>query len=199
MSKLKKALLQAQYSQLWDMAHGMSEMWEGEPVLSKIWRVSKDYDTAMLGTTDVITVEGGVDASELTLAIMQLGYPFAVVNGHDVDSPIAKSFVYVWDASDGGELKADLVRLARKLNQDTMMFQSVDGDYQWIACATKNIESILTKSVDGNYQWVACADGGVISERSLGKDAFGVLNGHFYKVVAGRPFELDGLVGVAFE
>ncbi len=101
MSKLKKALLQAQYSQLWDMAHGMSEMWEGEPVLSKIWRVSKDYDTAMLGTTDVITVEGGVDASELTLAIMQLGYPFAVVNGHDVDSPIAKSFVYVWDASDG--------------------------------------------------------------------------------------------------
>ena len=72
MSKLKKALLQAQYSQLWDMAHGMSEMWEGEPVLSKIWRVSKDYDTAMLGTTDVIAVEGGVDASELTLAIMQL-------------------------------------------------------------------------------------------------------------------------------
>ena len=177
MSKLKKALLQAQYSQLWDMAHGKSEMWEGEPVLSKIWRVSKDYDTAMLGTTDVITVEGGVDASELTLAIMQLGYPFAVVNGHDVDSPIAKSFVYVWDASDGGELKADLVRLARKLNQDTMMFQSVDGDYQWITCA----------------------DGGVISERSVGKEAFGVLNGHFYKVVAGRPFELDGLVGVAFE
>ena len=85
--------------------------------------------------------------------------------------------MYVWDASDGGELKADLVRLARKLNQDTMMFQSVDGDYQWITCA----------------------DGGVISERSLGKEAFGVLNGHFYKVVAGRPFELDGLVGVAFE
>jgi hypothetical protein len=177
MSKLNKALLQAQYSQLWDVAHGMSEMWEGEPVLSKIWRVSKDHATAMLGTTDVITVEGGVDASELTLAIMQLGYPFAVVNGHDVDSPIAKSFVYVWDASDGGELKADLVRLAHKLNQDTVMFQSVDGD----------------------YQLMTCAEGEVISERSLGKEAFGVLNGHFYKVVAGRPFELDGLAGMAFE
>lgn len=48
-------------------------------------------------------------------------------------------------------------------------------------------------------QWITCADGGVISERSVGKEAFGVLNGHFYKVVAGRPFELDGLVGVAFE
>ena len=89
----------------------------------------------------------------------------------------AKSFVYVWDASDGGELKADLVGLARNLNLDTVMFQSVDGDYQLITCA----------------------EGSVVSKRSLGKEAFGVLNGHFYKVAAGRPFELDDLVGLSFE
>lgn len=180
MLKLNKSLLHTQYSQLWDMGHAMSEMWEGEPVLSKIWRVSKDHDTGMLGAADVIRkVDGadGVTHQNSFFAIEQLGYPFAVVSGRDVGTAIAKSFVYVWDASDGGELKADLVGLARKLNQDTVMFQSVDGDYQFLTCA----------------------EGAVVSERSLGKDVFGVLNGHFYKVVAGRPFELDDLVGLAFE
>ena len=180
MIKLNKALLHTQYSHLWDMGQAMSEMWEGEPVLSKIWLVSKDRDTGMLGAADVISKADGVDAvdaSELILAIEQLGYPFVVVSGRDVGTAIAKSFVYVWGASDGGELKADLVGLARNLNLDTVMFQSVDGDYQLITCA----------------------EGSVVSKRSLGKEAFGVLNGHFYKVAAGRPFELDDLVGLSFE
>lgn len=111
---------------------------------------------------------------KLRSELMYSAYRFATLSGTDKKTGKPQSFFYVWDLYDRHELKADLLRWGLRFNQALVMFQSVDGAYQMISCA------------DG-------------TEVSLGQSDFGVLNGHFYKEVYGRPFVLNELTGAVFD
>ena len=178
-TKLSKAITTAQYSQLWDVPEN-SGKWsaDNEPVLSKVWRLSIGHDTGMISAFNWHD-----DVSELALnkrksyklecELMEMAYRFAVVSGRD-EAGHQMQYIYAWNEHDRPEFKANLLRLAQKFNQASMMFQTVNGA----------------------YERVSCIDGVAVS---LGKDGFGVLNGHFYKVVEGRGFGLESIEYAVFE
>lgn len=176
--QLSKAITTAQYSQLWDVPDNGCRLSDNEPILSKVWRLSKAHDTGMISAfswrDDTSTLALNTRKSyKLECELMEMAYRFAKVSGRD-EAGHQMQYFYVWDEHDRPEFKANLLRLAQRFNQENIMFQPVNGA----------------------YERVGCIDGVAVS---LGKDGFGVLNGHFYKVVEGRGFILESIEYAVFE
>lgn len=190
MTQLTKAIVFDQYRQIWEShvaTDGSEKKYprehtniKEEPLLSKVWRLSKERDTAMIAAGS--TFKGAPlddrlckrKSNKLERELMGMGgYRFAKVKGRDTLG-LAQDFYYVWDEHGRAEFKENMLTLARRFEQDYLMFQKLGEDYQQISL------------VDGTTV-------------SFGCDGFGVLNGHFYKVIEGRPFVLESISYGYFE
>lgn len=177
---LNRALLKAQYNQIWDIDDEIALDENNEPRLSKAWRLTRECDTGMIAASHFMFEQGGVGLDEklrikLHAELIMSGYRYAVVEGYDIaenDNDMAKKrlYWYVYDPNHTGRLKTDLLQIANTYRQPMIAFQAHDGDYELISSECGTIQTYP-------------------------KAMFGVLNGHFYKQVQGRPFTLTQLVG----
>lgn len=179
-SALNRALLKEQYSQIWDIDDEFAIDDNNEPRLSKVWRLTHEFDTGMMAASHFMFEQGGVELDKklrikLHAELIMSGYRYAVVEGcelseSDDNKAEQRLYWYIFDTNHTGRLKTDLLHMANTYHQSMIAFQAHDGDYELIS-----------------------SDGG--TTQAYPRAMFGVLNGHFYKQVQGRPFTLTKLVG----
>lgn len=167
----------AQQEQVWQVNKLYEMDAHEESLLSKVWTRSHRHDTGMIFVSHLSANEAKAKLIQEKLGedIMNLGYRYAWVKGTRVGQSISAMphgedewFWYVYDTRDSGYLKADLLRITQLLNQPHFTFQAQEGDYELINSHGSTLKTWSRKQ-------------------------FGILNGHFYKHVDGRPFNVSQL------
>lgn len=170
-----------------------------ESSLSRIWNQVQEHDSGTIsafryskecnGEGEVYTKKENKDNSYILRSnLLKLGYSVTKIFGvglenykSDNEIEVQEESYIVIDIEDKGKLKADLIKLGEKFNQDAITFQEKGGDYYLIS------SNHCTKSYPGF--------GKIGKEVKLGKPIYGK-KGEFFSKVNGRPFVFESLKSV---
>lgn len=154
-----------------------------ESSLSRLWRKYKEFDSGTISACrgDNTNKINDKRTLELKTELIRLGYSVTAVAGTYIENfkkPNArevreKSFI-VFDRLGNGTLKADLIRLGKKYDQDSITYSDVAGNYYLIGTNSTGYP-------------------GMGVEVKLGRPMFGK-TGEFFSRVNGRPFVFEEMV-----